>query len=146
MIARETYTERETRTVARAIAAEARAGGIYCLVGGLGAGKTAFTKGFAEGLSIADDVTSPTFGIINEYDGKLNLYHFDVYRILSIDEMEDTGYEEYFYGDGVCLIEWADMIAALIPENAVWITITKDFEKGADYRKIEISEKGGNAL
>jgi tRNA threonylcarbamoyladenosine biosynthesis protein TsaE len=153
MIVKETYSEEETRALARTIAKDAKAGGVFCLSGDLGAGKTAFTKGFAEGLGISDDVTSPTFGIINEYYGGINLYHFDVYRIHSIEEMEDTGYEEYFYGDGVCLIEWADMIERLIPETAVWITIQKDFSKGENYRRIEIknileikSEGGGCAL
>lgn len=140
MIVRETFSEEETRAVARAVAGSAKASDVYCLCGGLGAGKTAFAKGFAEGLNITDDVTSPTFGIINEYYGPLNLYHFDVYRIHTVAEMEDTGYEEYFYGGGVCLVEWADMIAGLIPESAVWITISKDMAKGENYRKIEIGE------
>jgi tRNA threonylcarbamoyladenosine biosynthesis protein TsaE len=138
MMIKETYSESETRAFARIVAEKAAAGSVYCLCGGLGAGKTAFTKGFAEGLNISDDVTSPTFGIINEYYGKLNLYHFDVYRINTLEEMEDTGYEDYFYGDGVCLIEWADMIKSLIPASAVWITIKNDFDKGEYYRRIEI--------
>lgn len=138
MIIKETFSETETKQFAFEIAASAKPSSVYCLCGNLGAGKTIFTKGFAEGLGITENVTSPTFGIINEYYGKLNLYHFDVYRISSLDEMEDTGYEDYFYGDGVCLVEWADLVADLIPSDAVWITISKDIEKGADYRKIEV--------
>ena len=110
---------------------EARAGQIYCLSGDLGVGKTVFTKGFAKGLGITEHVTSPTFAIVNEYEGRLPLYHFDVYRISCEEEMEDTGYEE-----------WAELVKELIPADAVWITIEKDYTKDDDYRRITIRQEG----
>lgn len=132
------FSEEETKQFAYEIAKTAKASQIYCLRGELGTGKTVFAKGFAEGLGIEIEITSPTFGIINEYYGNLNFYHFDVYRINSVNEMEDTGYEEYFYGDGVCLVEWADIITDIIPDDAIWISIYKDAAKGENYRKIEV--------
>ena len=87
-------------------------------------------------------MTSPTFAIVNEYEGRLPLYHFDVYRISFEEEMEDTGYEEYFYGEGVCLVEWAELVKELIPADAVWITIEKDYTKDDDYRRITIRQEG----
>ena len=87
-------------------------------------------------------MTSPTFAIVNEYEGRLPLYHFDVYRISCEEEMEDTGYEEYFYGEGVCLVEWAELVKELIPAEAVWITIEKDYTKDDDYRCITIRQEG----
>lgn len=137
----ESFSEEQTKQIAFELAERAKKGDIYCLSGDLGTGKTAFTKGFAQGLKIKEDITSPTFTIINEYIGKLPLYHFDVYRISSLEEMDDTGYEEYFFGEGVCIIEWAEMIKEFIPDNAFWITIEKDFSKEDDYRKIKI-ERG----
>ena len=102
-------------------------------------GKTVFTQGFAAGLGIKEPVNSPTFTIVQEYEeGRLPLYHFDVYRIGDIEEMDEIGYEDYFFGQGVCLIEWAALIEELIPENAIRITIEKNLEKGFDYRKITI--------
>ena len=104
-------------------------------------GKTVFTQGFAAGLGIEEPVNSPTFTIVQVYtQGRLPFYHFDVYRISDIDEMYEIGCEEYFYGEGVCFIEWAQLIREMIPENAVTITIEKDLEKGFDYRKITISK------
>ena len=121
---------------------KAKAGEVYCLCGDLGVGKTVFSKGFAKGLGITETVTSPTFTIINEYtEGRLPLYHFDVYRIGSLEEMDDTGCEEYFYGQGICLVEWAEMVEELIPPDACWITIEKDLEKGTEYRKISVVQK-----
>lgn len=131
----ETYSPEQTEELAFNIAKQSQPNDIYCLEGELGAGKTAFAKGFARGLNITEDITSPTFTIINEYDG---FYHFDAYRIMSQDDFYDTGYEEYFDLGGVCLIEWASNIRALIPEYAVWINIKKDLQKGTDYRAIEI--------
>lgn len=123
----------------RKLAEEARPGQIYCLDGDLGVGKTVFTQGFAEGLGISEPVNSPTFTILQEYgEGRMPLYHFDVYRIGDAEEMEEIGYEDCFYEDGVCLIEWARLIEEIIPDTAVWITITKDPEKGMDYRRISI--------
>ena len=136
---KESYSENETFELARSIAENAKAGEIYCLDGDLGAGKTVFAKGFAEGLGITEPVTSPTFTIVKEYrDGKLPLFHFDVYRISDPDEMFAIGYEEYFFGNGVCLVEWSELIEELIPDNAVHIYIRRDLDKGLDYRMIEI--------
>lgn len=137
----ETYSADETVRLAEALGRRAVIGGIYALDGELGAGKTAFAQGFALGLGIMEHITSPTFTIINEYVNELGskLYHFDVYRIEEPDEMYELGYEEYFYsGDGVCLVEWAELIKPLMPDNTVWIKISKDIEKGIDYRKIEV--------
>jgi len=135
----ETYSPQETEKLGYEMGKNAKAGDVYCLSGDLGVGKTVFTRGFAKGLEVEDEyITSPTFTIINEYEGRLNLYHFDVYRIGSIEEMDDTGYEDYFFGNGVCLVEWAELVEEIIPENAVWIKIEKDFEKDFEYRKITV--------
>ncbi len=118
---------------------KAKKGDIYCLSGDLGVGKTVFTQGFAKGLGIEEAVNSPTFTIIQEYEGgRLPFYHFDVYRIADIDEMEEIGYEDYFYGDGVCLVEWAELIEELLPKERTSISITKNLQKGFDYREITI--------
>ena len=112
------------------------------LDGDLGVGKTVFTQGFAKGLGIQSDVNSPTFTIIQQYEeGRLPLYHFDVYRIGDISEMDEIGYEDCFYGEGVCLIEWASLVEEIIPETAIEIRIEKDLEKGFDYRKITVEER-----
>ncbi|MBO8434790.1 MAG: tRNA (adenosine(37)-N6)-threonylcarbamoyltransferase complex ATPase subunit type 1 TsaE [Tyzzerella sp.] len=134
----ETVSPEETAKIGREIGEKAKKGDIYCLEGDLGVGKTVFTKGFAEGIDIHDHITSPTFNIVNEYYGKLPMYHFDMYRISCVEELDDIGYEEYFFGDGVCLIEWASLVQEAIPENAKWIKIEKNLEKGLDYRKITI--------
>ena len=128
----------ETYEYARGLAAQAAPGMVYALDGELGAGKTVFAKGFAAGLGVEADVTSPTFAIVNEYEGRLPLYHFDVYRIASIDEMEDTGCEDYFYGKGVCLVEWADMIAPLLPEGTVFVRLARDAAEDANFRRITV--------
>lgn len=133
----ESYSPEETKAFGKKLGEKAKEGSIYCLSGDLGVGKTVFTKGFAEGLGVTDKyITSPTFTIINEYKGRLNLYHFDVYRISAIEEMDDTGYEDYFFGNGVCLVEWAELVKEVIPEEAVWITVEKNLEKGDEYRRI----------
>ena len=120
---------------------QAKKGEVYCLLGDLGVGKTVFTQGFAKGLGIEEPISSPTFTIVQEYEGgRMPFYHFDVYRISDIDEMEEIGYEDYFYGEGVCFIEWANLIQEILPENRKIITIEKDLEKGFDYRKITIKE------
>lgn len=135
---KESYSENETYEAGRALALSAKPGDIYCLDGDLGAGKTVFAKGFAAGLGISEPVTSPTFTIVREYgSGRLPFYHFDVYRISDPDEMLAIGYEDYFFGDGVCLVEWSELIEELIPESAVRICITRDIANGVDYRKIE---------
>lgn len=134
----ESFTEQETFDIAYKIANEAKAGDIYCLIGDLGVGKTIFSKGFAKGLGIEEHITSPTFTIVQEYEGKMPLYHFDIYRIEDIEELELIGYEDYFFGNGVCLVEWANNVEEAIPKEAKWIYIDKDLEKGFDYRKITI--------
>lgn len=134
----ETYNEEETRKIGEMVGEKAKQGQIYCLNGDLGTGKTVFTKGFALGLGITEHITSPTFTIINVYEGRLSFYHFDVYRIEEPEELYELGYEEYFFGDGVCLIEWAELIKELLPKNVININIAKDLEKGLDYRKIEV--------
>lgn len=134
----DSYCEEDTKALAMMTAKEARKGDIICLDGDLGAGKTVFAKGFAEGLGIKEPVTSPTFNIVKEYkEGRLPLYHFDVYRIEDPDEMYAIGFEDYFYGDGVCLVEWSGLIEDLIPDNAVHVTIRRDPGKSDDYRRIE---------
>jgi len=136
---KETFHEQETFALGQQLGARAREGEIYCLDGDLGAGKTVFTQGFAQGLGITEPVSSPTFTIFQQYEeGRLPLYHFDVYRIADPSEMDEIGYEEYFYGNGVCLIEWASLIEELVPEDARWIRIEKNPEKGFDYRRITL--------
>lgn len=135
----ETLSPQETFELGEKLGRSANAGQIICLNGDLGVGKTVFTQGFAKGLSIEESVNSPTFTIIQVYDeGRLPLYHFDVYRIGDPEEMYEIGYEDYFFGEGVCLIEWSKLIEELIPENAATILIEKNLEKGLDYRQITV--------
>ncbi len=134
----ETNSEQETYDIGYKLGSESMPGNIYCLIGDLGVGKTIFSKGFAVGIGITEHITSPTFTIVQVYDGKKPLYHFDMYRIEDPDELEMIGYEDYFFGEGVCLVEWANNVIDAIPKNAVWITIEKDLERGFDYRKITI--------
>ena len=137
----ETFSPEETRELGRKIGAEAEPGSVYTLVGDLGVGKTVFTQGIAEGLEISEPINSPTFTIVQVYEeGRMPFYHFDVYRIGDIEEMDEIGYEDYFYGEGVCMIEWANLIEEILPEHRWDITIEKDLEKGFDYRKITIKE------
>ena len=129
----------DTFELGRKLGAQARPGQVYCLDGDLGVGKTVFTQGFAQGLGIDGPVNSPTFTIVQQYeDGRLPLYHFDVYRIGDISEMDEIGYEDCFYGDGVSLIEWSSLIEEILPETAVHVTIEKDLEQGFDYRRIRV--------
>lgn len=135
----ETFSPEETHALGKKIGAEAKAGAVYTLVGDLGVGKTVFTQGIADGLEIGEPICSPTFTIVQVYEeGRLPFYHFDVYRIGDIEEMDEIGYEDYFFGDGVCMIEWANLIEEILPEKRWDITIEKDLEKGFDYRKITI--------
>ena len=137
----ETFSPEETQELGRKIGTEALPGAVYTLVGDLGVGKTVFTQGIAEGLEIEEPICSPTFTIVQVYEeGRMPFYHFDVYRIGDIEEMDEIGYEDYFYGDGVCMIEWANLIEEILPERRWDITIEKDLEKGFDYRKITIIE------
>ena len=135
----ETMSEKETYEVGKKLGQDAKPGQILCLDGDLGVGKTVFTQGFAKGLNIEENVNSPTFTIVQVYDeGRIPLYHFDVYRIGDPEEMYEIGYEEYFFGDGVCLIEWSKLIDELIPDGAIKVLIEKDLNKGLEYRKITI--------
>ena len=136
----ESFSAEETFALGKKLGEEAKPGAVYCLSGDLGVGKTVFTKGFAVGLGVTDTVNSPTFTIVQEYKGRLPFYHFDVYRIEEPEEMEEIGYEDYFYGDGACMIEWAELIEELIPADAVKVCISKDLQKGTDYRLITVGE------
>ena len=139
----ETHDPEETFEVGRTIGMNAKPGQIYTLTGDLGVGKTVFTQGVAAGLGITEPVNSPTFTIIQEYeDGRLPFYHFDVYRIGDLEEMEEIGYDDYFFGQGICLIEWAELIEEILPEKRIEVTIEKDLEKGFEDRKITIEERG----
>lgn len=137
----ETNSEKETYAFGLELGKKAHAGQVYTLVGDLGVGKTVFTKGLARGLDILEPVSSPTFTIVQVYEeGCLPFYHFDVYRIGDVEEMDEIGYEDYIYGDGVSLIEWANLIEEILPEHYTEIKIEKDLEKGFDYRRISICE------
>lgn len=130
----------ETKKIAAELAKKLSAGDVLCMYGDLGAGKTAFVQGLAAGLGITEPITSPTFTIVNEYYGSLPLYHFDVYRISDSDEMYEVGYEEYIYGDGVSVIEWAELIDDILPKKRYNVTISKNLAEDADYRKIEVQK------
>ena len=137
----ETYSEKETFEAGKKLGEQAKPGQVYALLGDLGVGKTILTKGFAQGLGINEPVSSPTFTIVQVYeDGRMPFYHFDVYRIGDIEEMDEIGYEDYFYGDGLTMIEWANLIEEILPSKRKEITIEKDLEKGFDYRRITIKE------
>ena len=137
----DSFSEEMTFEIGEKLGEKADKGEIICLEGDLGVGKTVFTKGFAEGLNIEENIDSPTFTIVQEYtEGRLPLYHFDVYRIGDISEMDEIGYEDYFFGEGVCLIEWASRIEELIPESAIHIIIEKDMSKGFEYRRVVVEE------
>lgn len=137
----ESFCAEDTFELGKKLGQNAKPGDVYTLVGDLGVGKTVFTQGLAEGLGIAEAVSSPTFTIVQVYEeGRLPLYHFDVYRIGDVSEMDEIGYEDYFYGEGVCLIEWADLIREILPERYTRIFIEKDLEKGFDYRRITVTE------
>lgn len=137
----ESFREEETFLLGEKIGREAKEGSVFALLGDLGVGKTIFTQGVAKGLEIEESICSPTFTIVQVYEeGRLPFYHFDVYRIGDVEEMEEIGYEDYFYGEGLCLIEWANLIEEILPEHYSQITIEKDLEKGFDYRRITIEE------
>ena len=135
----ETFCAEETFELGRSLGEQAKPGDIYTLNGDLGVGKTVFSQGLAKGLGIAEPISSPTFTIVQVYEeGRLPFYHFDVYRIGDAEEMEEIGYQDYFYGNGVCLIELADLIREILPEKVIPVLIEKDLEKGFDYRKITV--------
>lgn len=135
----ETKSAKETYELGVKLGQMAQKGQVYTMVGDLGVGKTVFTQGLAAGLGIEEPISSPTFTIVQEYDeGRLPFYHFDVYRIGDISEMDEIGFEDYIYGEGVSLIEWANLIEEILPEHRIDITIEKDLTQGFDYRKITI--------
>lgn len=137
----DSFSPEETFAIGKRIGEQAKAGQVYTLIGDLGVGKTVFTQGVAAGLGISEPVNSPTFTIVQVYEeGRLPFYHFDVYRIGDVEEMEEIGYMDCFYGEGICLIEWANLIEEILPGEYQEIRITKDLEKGFDYRKIEIEQ------
>lgn len=137
----ESYSPQETLALGRKLGREAKPGEVYTLIGDLGVGKTVLTQGIAEGLEITEPICSPTFTIVQVYEeGRMPFYHFDVYRIGDVEEMEEIGYEDYFYGEGLTMIEWANLIEEILPEHYRRITIEKDLEKGFDYRRITIQE------
>lgn len=139
----ETREPEATFELGKCLGRAAHEGQVCTLIGELGAGKTVFTQGFAEGLGIVGPVNSPTFTILQVYDsGRLPLYHFDVYRIVDVEEMEEIGYEECFYGEGVSLIEWANLIEEILPDQYLRITMEKDLERGFDYRRITLQRIG----
>ena len=137
----ESFSAEETLELGCQMGQTACPGEVYTLIGDLGVGKTVFTQGIAGGLDIEESICSPTFTIVQVYEeGRMPFYHFDVYRIGDIEEMDEIGYEDYFYGEGLCMIEWANLIEEIIPTHHKEITIEKDLEKGFDYRKITIKE------
>lgn len=139
----ESYSAEDTTELGHKLGENAKPGDVYTLIGDLGVGKTVLTQGIAEGLGIDEPICSPTFTIVQVYEeGKMPFYHFDVYRIGDIEEMDEIGYEDYFYGDGLTMIEWANLIEEILPEKRKEITIEKDLEKGFDYRRITIKEVG----
>ncbi len=138
----ETKSAKETFELGVRIGKSCVPGEVYTLIGDLGVGKTVFTQGLAQGLEIEEPISSPTFTIVQVYEeGRMPFYHFDVYRIGDIEEMDEIGYEDYIYGNGVCLIEWANLIEEILPRERKEIVIEKDLEKGFDYRKITITER-----
>lgn len=138
---KETFSPEETLAFGEELGRNAKPGQVYTLIGDLGVGKTVLTQGIAKGLGIDEPICSPTFTIVQEYHtGRMPFYHFDVYRIGCVEEMDEIGFEDYVYGDGLTMIEWANLIEEILPEQYYQITIEKDLEKGFDYRKITVEE------
>ena len=137
----ESFSAEDTHALGKKLGENAKPGDVYTLLGDLGVGKTVLTQGIADGLGIKEAICSPTFTIVQVYDeGRMPFYHFDVYRIGDVEEMDEIGYEDYFYGDGLTMIEWANLIEEILPSKRKEITIEKDLEKGFDYRRITIKE------
>ncbi len=137
----ESFRPEDTYEIGKKIAQEAKPGEVYTLIGDLGVGKTVFTQGVAAGLGIVEPVNSPTFTIVQIYEeGRIPFYHFDVYRIGDVEEMEEIGYQDCFYGEGICLVEWANLIEEILPPHYKQVTIRKDLDKGFDYRRIELED------
>lgn len=131
-----------TKQIAADFSKQLKPGDVLCLYGDLGAGKTAFVQGLTKGLCITGHVSSPTFTIVNEYDGQVPVYHFDVYRIGDAEEMDEIGFDEYIYGNGISVIEWPQNIQEILPEKRYDITIAKDYTKEENYRIIQIEKRG----
>lgn len=139
----ESFSAEETYALGEKIGQEARPGQVYTLIGDLGVGKTVFTQGVAAGLGITEPVSSPTFTIVQIYDeGRMPFYHFDVYRIGDPEEMEEVGFEDCIYGEGLCLIEWANLIEEILPPVYTQVQIEKDLSRGFDYRRITLTRIG----
>ena len=136
---KESFQEKDTFEFARQLGEQASPGEIYCLEGDLGTGKTVFAKGFAAGLGIREPVTSPTFNIVKEYEEETKGRAVLFLDLKDGKDKTDIGYEDYFFGQGVCLVEWSSLIRELIPEGAVQILLEKDPEKGFDYRRITVT-------
>lgn len=137
----ETFSREETFALGEELGKNAKEQDVYTLIGDLGVGKTVLTQGIGKGLGITEPINSPTFTIVQVYeDGRIPFYHFDVYRIGDVEEMYEVGYEEYVYGDGLTMIEWANLIEDILPPCRKEILIEKDLEKGFDYRRITITE------
>ncbi len=137
----ETFSQEETKEFARSLGEAASPGDVFALSGDLGVGKTVFAKGMAEGLGITEPVSSPTFTILQEYtSGRIPFYHFYVYRVEEPEEMEETGFDDAIFGEGVSLVEWAELITDIMPEHYTQILIEKEPEKGFDYRKITLEQ------
>lgn len=140
---KETFSPEETFAFGEELGKNARPGQVYTLIGDLGVGKTVLTQGIAKGLGIDEAICSPTFTIVQEYHtGRMPFYHFDVYRIGCVEEMDEIGFDDYVYGEGLTMIEWANLIEEILPDHFWQITIEKDLEKGFDYRKITVEEVG----
>lgn len=141
------FSPEDTFKIARDLGMKVNAGDVICLIGDLGVGKTLFSQGIARGLGIKENVNSPTFTIVQEYnDGRIPLYHFDVYRIEDSEEMAEVGFDDLIYGDGICLIEWANLISDILPEHYIRVTIEKDLNRGFDYRRIIVEANGNSSL
>ena len=133
---------KQTEDIAAEFAKDLKGGDVICINGDLGVGKTAFVQGLAKALGVSEYVQSPTFTIVNTYNGRLTLNHFDVYRISDSEEMYEIGFEEYVYGDSVSVIEWPEIISDILPDKRYDITIVKDLDRGLDYREITIEKRG----
>lgn len=140
---KETFSPEETFAFGKKLGKNARPGQVYTLIGDLGVGKTVLTQGIAKGLGIDEAICSPTFTIVQEYHtGRMPFYHFDVYRIGCVEEMDEIGFDDYVYGEGLTMIEWANLIEEILPDHFWQIVIEKDLEKGFDYRMITVEEVG----
>ncbi|MCH5184783.1 MAG: tRNA (adenosine(37)-N6)-threonylcarbamoyltransferase complex ATPase subunit type 1 TsaE [Oscillospiraceae bacterium] len=137
----ESHSEKDTRKIAEKFASDIRSGDVICIDGELGAGKTVFVSAFAKALGVTEYISSPTFTVVNEYSGKIPVFHFDVYRITDAEQMYDIGFDEYIFGNGVCIIEWSRNIEEILPRGRYEITIRRDYSKGDDYREIKIKKK-----